>query len=133
MRKTLKRNYKEAFRKFCFTSVNKNCIEKPQCVICCKVLTQKGMKSSKLKQHFESRHGELVGKSVDYFRLKLELKNRRLNFGGMWAQKTKQHCRRRIALQIAREKKPHRIREELIQPCLIQATTLELGEEKANN
>ena len=85
-----KRSYKEAFLNFGFTSVIENSIEKPQCVICSKVLTQESMKPSKLKQHLESRHSELVGKSVDYFRRKSELlKNCRLNSEGMWAKQNK--------------------------------------------
>ena len=39
-----KRSYKEAFLNFGFTSVIENSIEKPKCVICFKVLTQKNMK-----------------------------------------------------------------------------------------
>ena len=45
-------------------------MEKPLGVICSKVLTQKSMKPSKLKQCLESCHNELVGKSIDYFRRK---------------------------------------------------------------
>ena len=82
-----KRSYKEAFFNFGFTSVIKNSIEKPQFVICSKVLTQESMKSSKFKQHLESCHGALVGKSADYFMRKSELlKNCHLDSGGMWAK-----------------------------------------------
>ena len=38
----------------------------------------------------------------------------------------------RIAFRIAQAKKPLTIGEELIKPCLIEATTLVLGREKAN-
>ena len=38
----------------------------------------------------------------------------------------------RIAFRIVQAKKPHTIDEELIKPCLIEATTLVLGGEKAN-
>ena len=42
------------------------------------------MKPSKLKQHLESRHSELGGKSVEYFGQKSELlKNCRLDSEGM--------------------------------------------------
>ena len=130
-----KRSYEEAFLNFRFTSVMKNSIEKPQCMICFKVLTQESMKPSKSKQHFKSRHGELVGKSVDYFMRKSEhLKNRRLHSGGMWAKQNKavlemSYC---IAFRIAQAKKLYTIGEELIKPCLIEATTLVLGEKKAD-
>ena len=59
-----KQTYKESFLNFGVTSV----IEKPQCVICCEVSTQESMKPSKLKQHFESCQGDLVGKSAEYLR-----------------------------------------------------------------
>ena len=38
----------------------------------------------------------------------------------------------RIAFRIAQSKKPHTVGEVLIKPCLIEATTLVLGKEKAN-
>ena len=105
-----KRSYKEAFLNFGFTSVIENSIEKPQCVICSKVLTQESMKPSKLKQHLESRLCELVGKSVDYFRRKSELfKNCRLDSEGMWAKQNKAvlEASCRIAFRIAQAKTPH--------------------------
>ena len=86
-----KRGYKKAFLKFGFMSV----IEKSQCVICFKVLTQESMKPNKLKQHFESRHDKLAGKSADYFRQKSEF------LGECVQNKTKQYCRRHIALPSA--------------------------------
>ena len=107
----------------------------PQCVICSKVLTQESMKPSKLKQHLESRHGEIVEKSADYFRRKSELlKNCRLDSGEMWAKQNKAvlEASYRIVFRIAQAKKLHTIGEELIKPCLIEATTLVLGEKKAN-
>ena len=91
------------------------------------------MKPSKLKQHLESRHSELVGKSVDYFRRKSELlKNCRLDSEGMRAKQNKAvlEASYRIAFRIVQAKKPHTIGEELIKPCLIEATTLVLGGKK---
>ena len=85
-----KRSYKKAFLNFGFRSIIENSIEKLQCVICFKVLTQESMKPSKLKQHFKSCHGELIEKSVDYFSRKAEhLKNRRLDSGEMWPRQNK--------------------------------------------
>ena len=130
-----KRSYKKAFLNFGFTSVIENYIEKLQCVICFKVLTQESMKPSKLKQYFKSCHGELVEKSVDYFRRKAEhLKNCRLDSGGMWPRQNKAllEASYHIAFRIAQSKKPHTIGEELIKPCLIEATTLVLGKKNNN-
>ena len=93
------------------------------------------MKPSKLKQHLESRHGESVGKSADCFRQKSELlKNCCLDSGGMWAKQNKAvlEASYRITFHIAQAKKSLTIGEELIKPCLIEATTLVLEGEKAN-
>ena len=88
-----------------------------------------------MKQHFKSCHGKLAEKSVDYFRQKAEhLKNHRLDSRGMWPRQNKAllEALYRIAFCIAQSKKPHTISEELIKPCLIEATTLVLGKEKVN-
>ena len=52
----------------------------------------------------------------------------------MWAKQNKAvlEASYSIAFRIAQAKKPHTIGEELIKPCLIEATTQILGEEKAN-
>ena len=41
-----KRTYNKAFLQWGFTSVSDKSVEKPQCVICMKVLTAESMKSS---------------------------------------------------------------------------------------
>ena len=131
-----KRSYKKAFLNFGFTSVIKNSIEKLQCVICFKVLSQESMKLSKLKQHFKFCHGELVEKSVDYFRRKAEhFEKSPFGFWGMWPRQNKAllEASYHIAFRIAQSKKPHTIGEELIKPCLIEATTLVLGKKKLIN
>ena len=48
------------------------------------------MKPSKLKQQLEPCHGELVGKSADYFRQKSEFikKNSCLDSGRMWPKQS---------------------------------------------
>ena len=52
----------------------------------------------------------------------------------MWSRQNKAllEASYRIAFRIAQSKKPHTIGEELIKPCLIEATTLVLGKEKAS-
>ena len=117
-----KRGCKKAFLKFGFMSV----IEKSQCVICFKVLTQENMKPSKLKQHFESFHDKLAGKLFHYFRQKSEF------LGECVQNKAVLKASYRIAFCIALAKKSHTIGEKLIKFCLIKATTLVLGEKKPN-
>ena len=62
------------------------------------------------------------------------MKNCRLDSGEIWAKQNKPvlEASYRIAFHIAQAKKPHTIGEELIKPCLVEATALVLGGEKAN-
>jgi hypothetical protein len=46
--------------------------ERPQCVLCMKVLASERVLPSKLKRHLEATHPSLVSKSRDYFSGKLE-------------------------------------------------------------
>ena len=65
--KNRKRSYSEAYLKWGFTSITDQSIEKPQCVICGKVLAHESMKPSKLKDHLEKVHSEHTGKDIDFF------------------------------------------------------------------
>ena len=51
-----KRAYSDNYLKFGFTSIVTEGIEKPQCVICLKVLSAESMKPFQLKRHFEKEH-----------------------------------------------------------------------------
>ena len=127
-----KRSYNKTFLKFGFTSFIDKSVEKPQCVICHKVLSAESMKPSKLKEHFERCHSELIGKEIEFFeRKERNLKYAKLDSSGQIAHKQDSflHASYSIALHIAKNKKPHTIGENLIKPCLIEATKLILGEE----
>ena len=47
-----KRSYKEEFLQWGFTNIMEGNVEKPQCVLCNKVLTTESLKPSKLKGAF---------------------------------------------------------------------------------
>ena len=62
-----KRKYDESYVQYGFTSININGEEKPQCVICNKVLANDSMKPTKLKQHLENVHLQHKTKNKSFF------------------------------------------------------------------
>jgi hypothetical protein len=52
--------------------------ERPQCVLCMKVLASECMLPSNLKHHLETTHPSLVSKSHDYFSRKLKELNQQM-------------------------------------------------------
>jgi hypothetical protein len=57
---------------FGFTSTEVDGEERPQCVLCTKVLASECMLPNKLKRHLEITHPSVVSKSRDYFSRKLK-------------------------------------------------------------
>uniref|UniRef100_A0A803K116 DUF4371 domain-containing protein n=1 Tax=Xenopus tropicalis TaxID=8364 RepID=A0A803K116_XENTR len=109
-----KRKYSEDFLQYGFTSIITAGIEKPQCVICCEVLSAESMKPNKLKRHFESKHPSFASKNTNYFRSKADgLKKTRLDTGG----------------KIARAMKPHTIAEDLLLPAAKDIVRVMIGDE----
>jgi hypothetical protein len=51
--------------------------ERPQCVLCMKVLASECMLPSKLKHHLKTTHPSVVSKSRDYFSRKLKELNQK--------------------------------------------------------
>ena len=64
------RKFSESYLKMGFTSVLDNGKEKPQCVLCCSVLSNEAMKPSKLKRHLQQKHPAHVEKDLDFFKNK---------------------------------------------------------------
>lgn len=62
-----KRKYYENYVQYGFTSININGKEKPQCVICNKVLSHDSMKPTILKQHLENVDTQRKGKNKSFF------------------------------------------------------------------
>ena len=62
-----KRKYSDSYLKFGFTNIVDKGVEKPQCVVCYKVLTVDSMRPSKLKLHLQTQHPSLVDKDQEYF------------------------------------------------------------------
>ncbi|XP_031336653.1 SCAN domain-containing protein 3-like [Photinus pyralis] len=116
-----KRKYSDNYLKFGFCAIVNNGIEKPQCVLCNAVLSAESMKPSKLKRHLETKHPEHVTKDLDFFkRHESNLKRQKLDLSGSFQQQNQANVQAsyEIALEVAKNKKPHTIAESLIKPCL---------------
>ena len=68
MESAKKRKYNEDYIKYGFTFILKEGQELPQCVVCCKVLSEGSMKPSFLKRHLSGYHPDLATKDIDFFR-----------------------------------------------------------------
>lgn len=128
-----KRKYDNSYLDYGFTCLTtKDKEEKPQCVICHKVMTNDSMKPAKLKLHLNSQHSALAGKDRTFFeRQEASLKKMRLSADGpiQAAQDKVVEASYAVALQIAKQKKPHTIGEQLIKPCAQRMVELVLGKE----
>ena len=63
--------YSDSYLDFGFTFILRNGEEKPQCVICSKVLASESMLPNKLKRHLKTSHPQFVDKPRDFFSRKL--------------------------------------------------------------
>ncbi|XP_039213888.1 zinc finger BED domain-containing protein 5-like [Crotalus tigris] len=127
-----KRKYSEDFLQYGFTSIFTAGIKKPQCVICCNVLSAESMMPNKLKRHFESKHPSYAGKDTNYFRTKADgLKKARLDTGGKYHKQNIAAIEASyvVTLRIARAMKPHTIAEELLLPAAKDIVRLMIGDE----
>ena len=88
-----KRNYNESCIKFGFTySIIQDGIEKPQCVICGKVLAVESMKPNQLQKHFKRLHEDMFNEDIAEFqRLAGEIIKKKSNESEL--QKTKYSSR----------------------------------------
>ena len=65
------RKYDETYLVFGFTCTTVGNEERPQCVVCLKVLACDSLKPNKLRRHLETQHPEHKDKPVEFFRQKL--------------------------------------------------------------
>ena len=129
-----KRKYSEEYLKFGFTSIVSNGTEKPRCVLCNVVLSAESLKTSKSKRHLETKHSNHVSKDLEFFRrYEADLKRQRLDFTGSFQQENaaSMQASYEVALEIARNKKPHTIGESLVKICLWKTVKILLGESSA--
>ena len=65
-----KLRYNDSYVRFDF-SVKNSGREKPQCVLCCKVLASSVLKPNKLKRHLVTHHPDFQSKDADFLNVKL--------------------------------------------------------------
>ena len=125
-----KRAYSDDYLKFGFTSILTEGIEKPQCVICLKVLSAESMKPFQLRRHFEKEHPTYKDRDVSFFQRKSDsAKKSRLDTTGQTFVNIKAavEASYAVSLRIAKSKKPHTIGEELVLPCTKDIVRLMIG------
>ena len=126
-----KRKYNDSYIKFGFTSLNDQGIEKEQCVVCYRVLSNESLRPSKLSHHLNTSHPELKDRNMEYFkRLESNCKRQRLDSTGSFQQTdlTLTEASFVVSQIIARQKKPHNIVETVIKPSALAIATIVLGE-----
>ena len=102
-------------------------------MICNKVQSNDSLKPRKLKQHLHNVHQQHKDKSRGFFeRHATVLKKMRLDSSGTYHETNKNEIEAsyHVALEIAKQKKPHTIGENLIQPCSLKIVELMLGKEE---
>ena len=125
-----KRKYDESYIQFGFASVIIHSEEKPQCVLCNKVLSNDSMRPAKLKQHLENVHPQHINKDKTYFEhQRRALKSMRLDASSDFFRKDNQllEASYLVAFEIAKQKKPHTIGETLIKTCILKTAGIVLG------
>ncbi|XP_040896345.1 zinc finger BED domain-containing protein 5 [Toxotes jaculatrix] len=128
------RKYDEAYIALGFTSTTVGNKERPQCVMCLKILASDSLKPNKLRRHLETKHPEHKDKPVDFFKKKL------INCRAQQSRFTKaasvpsnaQLVSYKVAYRVAQCKKPHTIAEELILPSAIDMVSTMIDEATAS-
>jgi hypothetical protein len=115
---------------FGFTSTEGDGEERPQYVLCMKLLPSECMLLSKLKRHLKTTHPGVVSKSYDYFSRKLKELNQQK--GSFYKQASIPSnaliASYKAAHRIAKYNKPHIIAEELILPAAVDMVNIMIGE-----
>ena len=127
-----KRSYSDSFLKYGFVCIVDQGIEKPQCVLCMKVLSPESMKPSKLKRHSETKHIDCKDKDLSFFERKANcVKRSRMDSSGVFQQRNRAAVKATfvVSLRIAKAKKPHTIAEQLILPCAKDINRILIGKE----
>ena len=108
-------------------------VPKPQCVICGDVLSNEAMKPSKLTRHLNTKHKDVSSKPKEFFeRKRADLKDRQKQiFAVSHINTCALRASYKVALRIAKAKKPYTIGETLLTGCLKDVCTEMLGEPAA--
>ena len=118
-----KRKYNDSCIKFVFTSLNDEGIEKGQCVVCYRVLSNESLKPGKLSHHLNRSHPELKDRNMEYFkRLESNCKRQRLDSTGRFQQTDQKLTEASFVVSqiIARQKKPHNVETVIKSSALLE-------------
>ncbi|XP_059375528.1 zinc finger BED domain-containing protein 5-like [Carassius carassius] len=128
------RKYDEAYLALGFTSTTVGKEERPQCVVCLKILACDSLKPNKLKPHLETTHPEHKDKPVEFFRKKLtQCRAQQSRFTKAASLPANaQLASYKVAYRVAQCKKPHTIAEELILPSAIDMVSTMINEATAS-
>ena len=131
-----KYSYKEEFLDLGFTSIKDHGAEKPQCVLCYKVLSNEFLKKNKFKRHLKTKHQQHVKKNRIFFQHRqTELIRSRIcseTNPALLASKQATLALYVVSLRIGREMKPHTIGERLVKPAAIDMARLTCGDNVAS-
>ncbi|KAI6658867.1 SCAN domain-containing protein 3 [Oopsacas minuta] len=127
------RNYDISFIRFGFTSIFKDGLQKPQCVVCGEVLSNEALKPSKLSKHLQTKHKELISKPVEFFKRKRdELTGcQKQMYVSSHTNVSALRASYKVSLRIAKAKKPYIIGEQLLVGCIGDVCREMLGESVA--
>lgn len=133
IRTSFARKYDDSYIQFGFVAMNDGGVPKPQCVICGDVLANESMKPSKLKRHLNTKHKEISSKSKEFFERKhVDLKGRQKNlFEASHINTCALRASYKVALRVAKAKKPYTIAETLVIGCIKDVCKEMLGESAA--
>ena len=112
-----KRNYSEAFLSNGFVNLPDKVQDRPQCVICNKVLTNESLKPSKLEAHLKKCHPVLQNKDRNFFERKAKcLKGIQFGAQGSRGQQLLAAIEASyvVAYKVTKQQKCHTIAETLI-------------------
>lgn len=133
VRKSKHRKYDESYMDYGFTYTVVGNEERPQCVICFKVMAVGSMLSNKMKRHLETVHATLINKPRTYFESKLKaMRDQKTTFANHAMIPSKiLLASYKVAYQVAKCKKSHTIAKKLILPAAMDMVSIMLGEAAA--
>lgn len=118
IKKTLKRKYHDSYLDIGFAETPDN---KPQCVICGKVLPNSSMFPAKMRRHFDGVHPEFKNKPTDFFRRKyIELRKvqKCISYHSKTVNEKALMASYFVSYRIAQAGEAHTVAENLIKPCV---------------
>ncbi|KAG2466217.1 ZBED8 protein, partial [Polypterus senegalus] len=128
-----KRKCNDSYVGFGFACVTeRDGTERPQCMICNLVMSNRNLKPSGLREHLESKHSNHVGTSIDAFKLRricYDQKATLSSYGFVAPGKHFLEASYRVSYMIVKEKKPHTIGETFVKPCALEMAKIVLGED----